>query len=98
VPLRMGGGTRLKVLEALTLSKAVVSTTVGAEGLGATPGRELLVTDAPDEFARAVVTLLRDPAHRAALGRAACAFAAARFDWATIVPGLEVVYGRDAAL
>jgi len=92
VPLRMGGGTRLKVLEAMAMSKAVVSTAVGAEGLGTTPGRELLVADAPADFAHAVVALLRDPARRAALGQAARQFVAARFDWARIVPGFEAVY------
>ncbi len=92
VPLRMGGGTRLKVLEAMTMRRAVVSTSVGAEGLGATPGQQLLIADAPPAFAGAVVELLRDPPRRAALGQAACAFAAARFDWATIVPKIEAVY------
>lgn len=96
VPLRMGGGTRLKVLEAMAMSKAVVSTTVGAEGLGVTPGRELLIADAPADFCRAVVALLRDPARRAALGRAACDFVTARFDWAAIVPRLEALYDPDA--
>jgi glycosyltransferase involved in cell wall biosynthesis len=90
----MGGGTRLKVLEAMAMGKAVVSTAVGAEGLGATPGRELLVADAPGDFAQAAVALLRDPARRAALGGAAHAFVADRFDWATIVPRLEAVYGE----
>lgn len=95
VPLRMGGGTRLKVLEAMAMGQGIVSTAVGAEGLGATPGRELLVADEPHDFAQAVVALLRHPARRAALGRAAREFVAARFDWATIVPRLEAVYDRD---
>jgi len=97
VPLRMGGGTRLKVLEAMAMSQAIVSTAVGAEGLGATHGRELLVADAPAEFARAVVALLRDPARRVALGQAARAFVAVRFDWATIVPRMEAMYGEPAS-
>ena len=92
VPLRMGGGTRLKVLEAMAMGKAIVSTTVGAEGLGATAGRELLIADRPRDFARAVTALLGDPARRAALGQEAQAFVAARFDWAAIVPRLEAVY------
>jgi glycosyltransferase involved in cell wall biosynthesis len=96
VPLRMGGGTRLKVLEAMAMGKAVVSTTVGAEGLSATPGRELLIADAPGDFAQAVVALLRDPARRAALGQAAHEFVAARFDWAAIVPRLEAAYSTLA--
>ncbi len=94
VPLRMGGGTRLKVLEAMAMSKAIVSTAVGAEGLGATPGQELLVADAPADFARATVELLRHPARRVALGQTARGFVAARFDWATIVPRVEAAYGE----
>jgi glycosyltransferase involved in cell wall biosynthesis len=93
VPLRMGGGTRLKVLEAMAMGKAIVSTTVGAEGLGATPGRELFLADAPADFARAVVGLLKDPSRGDELGRAARAFVAARFDWGSLVPRLEKVYG-----
>ncbi|MFZ5918129.1 MAG: glycosyltransferase family 4 protein [Chloroflexota bacterium] len=91
-PLRMGGGTRLKVLEAMALGKAMVCTTVGAEGLGATPGRELLLADSPEAFAVATVELLRGPQRRATLGQAAREFVAARFDWARIVPGMEGVY------
>ncbi len=74
------------------MGKAVVSMTVGAEGLGATSGQQLLIADAPADFSQAVVALLREPARRAALGQAAREFVAARFDWATIVPGLEAVY------
>jgi polysaccharide biosynthesis protein PslH len=68
VPLRAGGGTRLKIFEALAMGKAVVSTTVGAEGLAVTPGRDVAIADRPDEFARSVIALLRDPARRHALG------------------------------
>jgi len=97
VPLRMGGGTRLKVLEAMAMSKAVVSTTVGSEGLSARSGQELLIADAPADFARAVVALLRDPARRAALGQAARTFVSQRFEWPTIVPRLEAAYRTNTA-
>src|SRR5260370_31999087 len=72
VPLRVGGGTRLKIFEALAMAKAVVSTPVGAEGLPLRPGEHFLRADDPTEFARAVTSLLRDPARpraRAAAGR-----------------------------
>src|SRR5207247_2851983 len=62
VPLRVGGGTRLKIFEALAMGKAVVSTTVGAEGLPLVPGTHFLQADDPAEFAAAVVAALRDPA------------------------------------
>ncbi|MGB9593103.1 MAG: glycosyltransferase, partial [Anaerolineae bacterium] len=68
VPMRMGGGTRLKVLEAMTLGKAIVSTSLGCEGYGLTPGRELVVADDAERFADETVALLRDRARRAQLG------------------------------
>ena len=71
VPVRIGSGTRLKILEAGAMGKAVVSTTIGAEGLDFVPGKEILLADVPAEFARSVVELLHDPARRKALGQAA---------------------------
>jgi sugar transferase (PEP-CTERM/EpsH1 system associated) len=93
VPLRIGGGTRLKVLEAMAMAKAIVSTSVGCEGFGLVPGQELVVADTPTEFAREVLALLNDAPRRQGLGRAARDFAAAKFDWPLIVPRLERVYG-----
>jgi polysaccharide biosynthesis protein PslH len=92
IPLRIGGGTRLKVLEAMAMSKAIVSTALGCEGFDVVSGQELLIADSPAAFAAAVVTLLRDPEHRQHLGRAAHRFASSRYDWRNIVPGLEAVY------
>jgi glycosyltransferase involved in cell wall biosynthesis len=92
VPLRIGGGTRLKVLEAMAMGKAIVSTTLGCEGFDLVPGQELAIADTPAAFASTVLTLLRDPEHRARLGDAARRFAGARYDWRSIVPLLERVY------
>ncbi len=72
VPLRTGGGTRLKILEAMAMGRPVVSTTLGAEGLILNEGREIRIADEPAAFADAVVDVLRDPAraaHMAAAGR-----------------------------
>src|ERR1700694_4941374 len=69
-PLRMGSGTRLKLLEAMAMGKAVVSTALGAEGLAVERGTHLLVADAPAAFAADVVRLLADPRLAASLGRA----------------------------
>lgn len=71
VPLRLGSGTRIKILEACAAGRAVVSTSVGAEGLNLEAGKEILVSDDPSQFARLVVEMLRDPARRNAIGAAA---------------------------
>jgi sugar transferase (PEP-CTERM/EpsH1 system associated) len=89
VPLRIGGGTRLKIFEALSMGKAVVATTVGAEGLPVIPGRHFLQADAPGEFAQAVVTLLKDPARRHALGVAGRRLVEERYSWAQVARDFE---------
>jgi len=91
-PLRMGGGTRLKLLEAMAMGKAMVATRLGAEGYPVAGGRELLLADTPADFAAAVVALLRAPERRAELGRVARAFVEQRYDWRVIVPRVEAVY------
>ena len=89
VPLRIGGGTRLKIFEAMAAGRAVVSTSIGAEGLPTEDGRHLLLADDPVAFARAVVTLLRDADARQAIEREARALVTARFDWANSAAHLE---------
>jgi glycosyltransferase involved in cell wall biosynthesis len=91
-PLRMGGGTRLKLLEAMAMSKPVVATPLGAEGYPVADGRELVLADTPTEFARAVIALLHSPARRTELGQNARAFVERRYDWRVIVPCVERVY------
>jgi glycosyltransferase involved in cell wall biosynthesis len=88
VPLRIGGGTRLKIFEAMAAGRAVVSTSIGAEGLDVTSGRDLLLADDDTAFAGAVVELLRDGDRRRALGGAA-AESAARYDWPAIALQFE---------
>ena len=96
VPLRMGGGTRLKLLEALALQTPIVSTTLGAEGFPVTSGQELLLADEPLGFARAIVELLADRDRAQALGTAGRVFAVDHYDWRQIVPKFEEVYGALA--
>ncbi len=83
VPLRIGGGTRLKIYEAMATGKAVVSTTVGAEGLDVHHGRDIILADDPGSFAQAVIMLLRDPELRRRYEKAA-AETATRYDWPAI--------------
>jgi glycosyltransferase involved in cell wall biosynthesis len=96
VPLRMGGGTRFKILEAAAMSRAMVSTSLGCEGFPVKSGQELLIADSPREFADAVIALLRDPARRAGLGANARALANA-YDWKNILPRMEQVYLKREA-
>jgi glycosyltransferase involved in cell wall biosynthesis len=81
VPLRIGGGTRLKIFEAMAMEKALVSTTVGAEGLPLTNGVELLLADEPATFADAVVRVLTDDDYASQLGRRAATVVRENFGW-----------------
>jgi polysaccharide biosynthesis protein PslH len=81
VPLLVGGGTRLKIFEAMAMGKAVVSTSVGAEGLPVTPGKDIVLADQPEEFARQAITLLRSSAKREDLGRSARRLVEQNYSW-----------------
>ncbi len=81
VPLRIGGGTRLKIFEAMAMRKAVISTSVGAEGLPVQSGENIVLADAPSDFAESVVCLLRDPNQRQRLGTAARALVQEKYSW-----------------
>ncbi len=97
VPLRIGGGTRLKIFEAMAMGKAVVSTVVGAEGLPIVDGTHLVLADEPAAFAHAVVALLRHPERRLALEEAARALVVERYDWSAIAASFEDTLVRFAA-
>ncbi|HKP86951.1 MAG TPA: glycosyltransferase family 4 protein [Blastocatellia bacterium] len=90
VPLRIGGGTRLKIYEAMAMGKAVVSTSVGAEGLDVEDGRDILLADTAFAFAESVIKLLCDRQARKQI-EAAAARLAARFDWSVIADRFEEV-------
>ena len=83
VPLRIGGGTRLKIFEAMAMGKALVSTSIGAEGLDVKSGRDLILADDATSFAQAITLLLRDPALRRRYEEAAAKLAA-QYDWSNI--------------
>jgi polysaccharide biosynthesis protein PslH len=88
VPLRIGGGTRLKIFEAMAMSKAVISTSVGAEGLPVRPGENILLADTPNDFAESAVSLLRDSAKRQRLGFAARTLVQQRYSWQKVAEAL----------
>jgi len=81
VPMRVGGGTRLKIYEAMAMAKPVISTTVGAEGLPIRDGKELLIADQPEDFAQAVIRTLSDAPFAAKIGEQARALVCERFGW-----------------
>jgi glycosyltransferase involved in cell wall biosynthesis len=83
VPIREGGGTRLKILEAMALGIPVVSTSKGAEGLDVTPEQDILIADEPPEFAAQVVRLLRKPGLRERLAGNARRLVEEHYDWRT---------------
>jgi sugar transferase (PEP-CTERM/EpsH1 system associated) len=89
VPLRIGGGTRLKIFEAMAMGRAVVSTSIGAEGLPLVDGRHALIADGPRAFAGAVLDLLRDEARRRTIEAAAQACVVERYDWSVAAAVLD---------
>lgn len=98
VPLREGGGTRLKILEAMALGTPVVSTTKGAEGLDVRDGEHLLLADTPEAFAHATVRLLRDPVLRESLTSAARERVCTEYDWNVIQKRMDQVIERVLSL
>jgi polysaccharide biosynthesis protein PslH len=89
VPLRVGGGTRLKIFEAMAMGKAVVSTTIGAEGLPVTSGSDIVLADSPELFASAVCDLLESPEKRKSLGQAARKLVEERYSWAAVAKHVD---------
>ena len=94
VPLRVGGGSRLKILEALAARLPVVSTTLGAEGLHLTPNVHLFLADEPEGFAQALVRILRDPAASVSMAWRARDEVARRHDWSYLAAKLEKIWER----
>jgi glycosyltransferase involved in cell wall biosynthesis len=93
-PLRLGGGTRLKIVEAMAMGKAIVSTALGAEGIEAVRGRDILIEDEPTAFAEAVNLLLAQPNLAARMGQSARQLAVDRYAWSGAARTLESFYRR----
>ena len=87
VPLRIAGGTRLKIFEAMSMGKAVVSTSIGAEGLPVKNGEHLLLADDPVRFANVTVELLRNPEERSRIGTAARQLVEQDYSWPMVARG-----------
>jgi glycosyltransferase involved in cell wall biosynthesis len=97
IPIRMGGGTRLKVVEAMSLGKAMVSTSIGCEGIAVHDREHLLIADGAEAFAAGIVELLEDEPLRRRLGAAARARAEESYSWDLAGDRLEAVYRRIIA-
>jgi sugar transferase (PEP-CTERM/EpsH1 system associated) len=91
VPLRVGGGTRLKIFEAMAMERPVVSTSIGAEGLPVRDGVELLIGDSPDEFAEAVIRVLRDPVAARRLGRSGAELVRKKYAWGRVADSFAAI-------
>ena len=92
VPVRMGGGTRLKVVEGLAMGKAMVSTTLGCEGVGVRDREHLLVADSAEDFAAAIVRLFADAELRARLGAAGRQLIESDYSWELAGERMEALY------
>jgi len=97
-PLRAGGGTRLKILEAMAFGRAVVSTRVGSTGLNGRDGQNILLADTPSQFAAAVIRLLQNRPDRERLTRCARKLVETEYSWDKIGAKLQHVYNGLAPL
>jgi glycosyltransferase involved in cell wall biosynthesis len=96
VPLRAGGGTRLKILEAMALGRPVVSTSIGCEGLDVQDGEHLFIADTPGDFANRVLYLLNESAVRESIIRNGRELVEQRYDWDVVAQQLLRIY-REVA-
>jgi polysaccharide biosynthesis protein PslH len=97
VPLRIGGGSRIKILESMSMGKAVVATSIGAEGLDVVPGVHCLIADTPADFSQSVVQLLENPERAAELGRNGRELVLRQYDWSRVAKILEQAWVETAS-
>jgi glycosyltransferase involved in cell wall biosynthesis len=97
VPLRIGGGTRLKIYEAMAIERPIISTTIGAEGLPVRHEEELLLADDPEAFASAVVRVLLDQKFAGELSARAASMVREKFGWARVAASFAEICERVAS-
>jgi glycosyltransferase involved in cell wall biosynthesis len=97
VPLLSGSGTRLKIMEAMAMSKAIISTSIGAEGIEYSAGEDILIADEDSDFAEQVVTLLANQNRRTLLGQSARKLVESKYSWPNLAKQLENVYSAAVA-
>jgi glycosyltransferase involved in cell wall biosynthesis len=91
VPLQVGGGIRLKIYEAMAASLPIVSTSIGAEGLMISPGKDILIADTPEEFACQLVRLLDNPRFRDEIARAGHEMVRDSFSWDRVAEAVDSI-------
>jgi glycosyltransferase involved in cell wall biosynthesis len=94
VPLRIGGGTRLKIYEAMAMEKPIVSTSIGAEGLPVTNGTEILLADTPESFADSVVRLFQNTDLAEQIGQRGAARVRKEFGWESVADSFAAICER----
>jgi glycosyltransferase involved in cell wall biosynthesis len=97
-PLRVGSGTRIKILQAMSYGLPVVSTSLGCKGISLENGRHIIIEDDPTAFAHRVISLLRDPVERARIGRNGRDLVHRKYTWRSIGTGLSEKYGQWASV
>jgi polysaccharide biosynthesis protein PslH len=97
VPLRIGGGTRIKIFEAMAMQKAVVSTSIGAEGLPVQHGQNILLADSADDFSRQTVEILCNPSRRHQVAVAAHKMVSEKYGWRSVAEEFAGVLQRVTA-
>jgi glycosyltransferase involved in cell wall biosynthesis len=95
VPVRAGGGMRVRILEAFARGMPVVTTTIGIEGIEASPGEEVIIKDVPSEFAEAVVNLINDRGLQEKLARKGRLLAETQYDWQVVLKKMDTIYARN---
>jgi sugar transferase (PEP-CTERM/EpsH1 system associated) len=98
VPIRVGGGTRLKILDAMAMGKAIISSSIGCEGIEVRDGENIVIADDPEKFAEKIIQLLRNKSLRNRLEIAARETAVKYYSWSHIAPKLEAIYSQLATL
>jgi sugar transferase (PEP-CTERM/EpsH1 system associated) len=96
VPMRMGGGVRLKVLQAMSMGCAIVSTPMGAEGIALRPGKDMLITFSPQGFANAILLLMSSRDRRRALGQSSRELVTSLYSWDSLLPVLDEIYPAES--
>jgi glycosyltransferase involved in cell wall biosynthesis len=95
VPVRAGGGMRVRILEAFAYAMPVVTTTIGLEGIRAVPNHDVLVADDSDQFANVTVELMRNVSLQEKLASNGRKLAEEKYDWQVVLKSMETIYGQE---